>query len=775
MSAAKDAGRSGTQKAASNLRGKVITLQVKEGRLSFFLLMLMLFSIAWSVEMANWVKGLYVVEWTLLGGLVLGFLVTRSRWPRALSHLVSLLVGVPLILWVMARYIGSDLGWRDGLSILAYHFDTWLQIVSAGQTSADTAMFVLLATVLGWWLGYTSAWLVFGTHKVWQALALTGAAMLLVAYGSPPEALPFFLLFMFCALLLAIRVYAYRRQQSWEKAKARYDRDVSFYFLRDGGLLVAVVLTAVWIMPLLSSSPILSDLWAQVEGPWGAMGDEWNRLFSGITGYRQDYENSPFGDRLALGGPVNLSGDMVMWVEAEEGQYWRGALYDRYDGTGWENTDGLNASVATEMHLPLEGEYELRRLVRQTVTPNWSGVGQVFGLGQPIDVGLPIEIRYSFVDSAESDGQDPFSAPAMVSLIKSRVPLRRGQSYGVVSSTSVADVESLREAGDNYPAWITRRYLQLPPALPQRVAELAQEMAAPYDNAYDRATALQDYLRGAIVYNQDIEAPPPGRDGVDYLLFDSREGYCNYYASAMVVMARAAGIPSRLAVGYVGGDFDSEIGQYSVRERNTHAWVEVYFPRYGWVEFEPTASEEPIRRPVRSDEAGPERERPDVESDLERDLARLEEVEDIDQGLIFDPPSQGPSLIGYVLVGLVAALGAVGVAYWSLRSRRSVGLSGVHKAYRQMCSYARFLGVGGRFYQTPYEYGVALATLMPSGARQVGQITDFYVEERFAASATGPAEEQEAQQAWRELRPIMTRELLRRLPRLVRRTVRWRR
>ncbi|MGB3905585.1 MAG: hypothetical protein WBB22_11735, partial [Anaerolineae bacterium] len=264
-------------------------MQVKEGRLSFFLLMLMLLCIAWSMELAGWAEGLYVVEWTALGGLALGFLMTRAGWPRALRHLAGIMAGAWLVVAAMTRYIGPGSGWRDGLDILAYHFDVWLRTVVAGQSSADPAMFVLLMTLLGWWLGYSSAWMVFGTHKVWHALALTGGAMLLVVYGSPPEVAPFFVLFIFCALLLAVRLYVYTQEQSWDSEGAYYDRDIGFYFLRDGGVLVAVVVTAIWILPLLSSSSALSDLWARVGGPWHEVGDEWNQLFSGIKGYRQGY------------------------------------------------------------------------------------------------------------------------------------------------------------------------------------------------------------------------------------------------------------------------------------------------------------------------------------------------------------------------------------------------------------------------------------------------------------------------------------------------------
>ena len=736
--------------------------------------MIMLLCVAWSMELAGWVEGLYVVEWTALGGLVLGFLMTRAGWPRAFRHLAGIMAGAWLVVAAMTRYIGPGSGWRDGLDILSYHFDVWLRTVVAGQSSADPTMFVLLMTLLGWWLGYSSAWMVFGTHKVWHALALTGGAMLLVVYGSPPEVAPFFVLFIFCALLLAVRMYVYTQEQSWDSEGAHYDRDIGFYFLRDGGLLVAIVVTVIWIVPLLSSSSALSGLWARVGGPWHAVGDEWNQLFSGIKGYRQDYANIPFGQQLPLGGPIDLGDEIVMWVETEGGRYWRGAVYDLYDGTGWQNTDDLNATIAADRHLPRDGEYELRYAVVQTVVPNWSGVGQVFGIGQPASVDVPLEIQYSLTEVGAEEGRDPLSASATVSLIKSRIPLNRERPYTVISSSSVADAESLREAGEVYPTWVTRRYLQLPSALPPRVGELAQGVVAPHDNAYDRAIALQDYLRRTIEYREDIEPRPPDRDPIDYLLFDSREGYCNYYASAMVVMARAVGIPSRLAVGYVGGQFDDETGQYAVRERDTHAWVEVFFPRYGWMEFEPTASEAPIVRPTMGEDALRDElrelraHRPESDTPFEVDLS----VEGMSE------PSSVSALgdwgtMGW-MIGLLMMAGSAGAAgFWMIRKRWRKGPSRAERLYRALATYGRLLGVRAQACHTPHEYATLLTEKVPERRWEIRRIVTLYVQDRFSYYGIGPGEEAAAGEAWRRLR----RTLWGKLPRAVlgtgRRVLRW--
>jgi transglutaminase-like putative cysteine protease len=729
--------------------------------------MLMLLSITWSMELAGWVEGVYVVEWTALGGLFVGFLMTRLGWPRVWSHLLSVVVGAALTLAVVGRFSAPGVAWRDAIEVVAYHFDAWLRVALSNRSSSDAAIFVLLMTLLGWWIGYTSAWMVFGDHKVWQALLLSGAAMLLVAYASPPEVAPFFALYVLCALLLAIRLYVFTQEQSWTRHQARYDRDISLTFLRDGGVFVLAILVAVWIVPLLSSSSVLSDLWARFEGPWRTVGDEWNRLFSGVLGHNRGYENIPFGDHLALGGPIELGADIVMWVDTDGARYWRGAVYDRYDGRGWSNSRTLSAVVPAKRDFPAEGPYESRRVIEQSIVPNWSGLGQIFQLGQPLSADVPVEVQFSYLDPNTGETRDPWAAPASVLAGKTRIPVSRERPYRVFSAASIADTTSLRGAGDDYPDWVIQRYLQLPTTLPERVWELAQEIAGPHQSAYDRAVAIQDYLRRTIQYRKDIQPPPSDRDAIDYLLFESREGYCNYYASAMVVLARAVGIPTRLAVGYVGGELEGETGRYVVRELDTHAWVEVFFPRFGWVEFEPTASEPPI---VRAESGADERlETPggEAESRLDRDLSRLEDEE---TGL---PGVLGPTIIGgrsawplAAIAVLAATVGAGAVAWRQLQRRRAEDVSRVGRIYRRMCDYTRLAGAKGASHQTPYEYAALVAQRIPQTTPYVQQIATIFVRDRFGPPTVTREEEMAAERAWGTLRPMLLRRLVGGMPEL---------
>jgi transglutaminase-like putative cysteine protease len=136
----------------------------------------------------------------------------------------------------------------------------------------------------------------------------------------------------------------------------------------------------------------------------------------------------------------------------------------------------------------------------------------------------------------------------------------------------------------------------LPRTIPARVRNLALEITDRITNPYDKAKAIERYLRENYPYDLDVPAPPDGADVADYFLFDLQRGYCDYYATAMVVLARLNGLPARFVSGYAPGSYDAPNAQYIVRELNAHSWSEIYFPHIGWIEFEPTAALPEIER-----------------------------------------------------------------------------------------------------------------------------------------------------------------------------------
>ncbi len=106
---------------------------------------------------------------------------------------------------------------------------------------------------------------------------------------------------------------------------------------------------------------------------------------------------------------------------------------------------------------------------------------------------------------------------------------------------------------------------------------------------YDAVSALEGWMAGHVRYTTDIPALAPGQDGVTHFLFGTRRGYCEQISSAMVVMLRSMGVPAREAVGYVPGSYNPITDLYEVRADDAHAWVQVWYPGYGWQDVDPTA------------------------------------------------------------------------------------------------------------------------------------------------------------------------------------------
>ena len=166
--------------------------------------------------------------------------------------------------------------------------------------------------------------------------------------------------------------------------------------------------------------------------------------------------------------------------------------------------------------------------------------------------------------------------------------------YEVLSQAGLPSPAALRTAPETFPPKLRALYLRLPPKLDPRIRTLANKTAAHLTNNYDRAVAIRNYLRGNFGYTLEAQKIDPS-DPLASFLFEIRKGYCEYFASAMAVMLRTLGIPARMVNGFQTGSYNRLGRDFVVRARDAHSWVEVYFPGYGWIPFDPTP---PDPRPV---------------------------------------------------------------------------------------------------------------------------------------------------------------------------------
>ncbi len=753
-------------------------LELREGWVTVIALLLMSLCVAWAIQVADWTEGLSILQFMVLGGGVTGLVLAKSRVPNHMAHLFSLLAG-----WTSATYLTSQVLARatDLAPVLAVveleaRFHALFFIPFTEGATADNHVFLLLLAVLMWIMAYFSAWAVFRWQRTWWAVILCGVALLLNISYSPVNLTFYLLLFLVFALLLVVRASLAFYEQEWRAANVGYSSEVISVFVRAGLALSVVVILLAWVAPAALASRPLQPFWDRVGEPWRRLQEQSARLFRDLN-----YQNEPplirlGARRMWFGGPVHLEDTPIADIEAEYGRYWRVLVFHEYESDGWLSNDPDIVLIGPNEQDLATPDLELRFEMTQTVRllRNWSAEEPLIAAAQPLRTGLPVRGSVSFLTD-ESDEDISSDVPRLVSIpndpsaLYSRRVLGAGEAYQVTSSLTEVDQESLRETSTLYPDWVVPRYLQLPESLPGRVRLLAEQITEGSATPYDKARAIEAYLR-QYEYDEDIEGPGFNQDGVDYFLFEAKAGYCDYYASSMVVMLRAVGVPARYVRGY--SVREREEGIYHVLESDGHAWPEVFFPGYGWVEFEPTGGEAPLIRPrSQEDEDGSsailERDQP-IPDDLDpmRDFERADGLLD-SEGLA--EPSLWQRLGIWKWVGLVViVLGTVALALLAVRRRRRIeGLTVAARVYEDLVSWVRsLLRIEPLVHQTPNEYAGLVAQQVPRSRQAVERIAGLYVEERFGGRDVSG---QEAEDAWRQTWPALWRRWIQRRVEVVQR------
>lgn len=294
-------------------------------------------------------------------------------------------------------------------------------------------------------------------------------------------------------------------------------------------------------------------------------------------------KTSGFADKVDFGqiGPVTLDPATVMRVElpdVEKGMgsiYLRGAALDSFNGTTWEKERGKLRFIRGD-----GSDFNLSEgagpLVRQEIILDPLDSKVIFGMSRMVRLSGRFQ-------SLSVDRDDTVSLPFN--------PSSRFQytAYSDVARPTAAELDA-----DNrpYPSETLGHYTKTPP-LPERVKELASSVTADAKGTYRKVKAVDTYLKKNYSYTLDPkrdESLPPVED----FLFKNREGYCDHFSTAMTLLLRELRIPTRLVTGYVTSEWNDLGRFYTARQRNAHSWVEVYFPSYGWIPFDPTPSAAPV-------------------------------------------------------------------------------------------------------------------------------------------------------------------------------------
>ncbi len=737
------------------------SLRPAEGLLTLLGLGLMLWTVLDSVMQAAWVEHLGILGWIAVGAVFTSFVLAKTRLPASLCHGLSLAVGAPLVLFFVSRTIASGFDTRDRMGQLWQRFTAWLEITVSGGSGTDNLLFLLFLAALGWAIVYFAIWSVYRDHGVWIPILSTGAG-LIVNLSYARDLSWYIIPYLVGAFALVVRLNVYRQEQAWQRAGVDYETEFGWDFLSTGLVVSGVIIAMVWFAPRAYAAEQISDRFSAVSQPWRDVEGEFNRLFGGLAARYEGGGGRVVGISgisrvMALRGSTNLAPSEIMYIESPRRSYWRGVVYERYTGTGWMMGELTSHELSKgDPRLGSGAEPKGRLPITYTVVVLEPRGEAVVAAAEPRRFSIPVRAELSRVPSTfqswTGEGELPagMEDPVEVGMVRSEAVGRRG-SYSAVSLISVADESSLRQASTNYPEWVKERYLQLP-RLPREVANLARQVAGENGNAYERAKAIETYLRTNYSYSENVIPATGGEDAVAHFLFTGKAGYCDYFASAMAVMLRTQGIPARVAAGYASGVPDEDNAVWTIRDSDSHAWVEAYFPGYGWIDFEPT----PIRPvPVRMDSA---------EGMSSGDSSYWDDDPWMDDfpldpstlDFTYTPPETGginiPRVISYGGAGLLGLVGVLAVVLGLAWQRGLGGFTVGEAAYARMCRLAGWLGVRQAAYQTPAEYAWTLGEKVPEVRREAHDISETYVRLRFGRKVPGGSEESALQQAWERLR-----------------------
>ena len=500
------------------------------------------------------------------------------------------------------------------------------------------------------------------------------------------------------------------------------------------------------------------------------------------------------GDRRELKtGPDTLtppSGDLLKRVPVEQSVQMNFSSKNFLSGGGleWVSREAVLEALAPmefEIDLPNpskdaslpEDIQELATELRENVGPSVEGfVESDITKFLPSDLVLMQVTRYArgedqdLLKTVTLARKEPVTPEVVSWRFKEKVP--EEGAYFMTSHVSIASNDELREAGEEYDGFIRDHYMQLPPELAQRVRDLAERVAQGAETPLDKALAMQSYLRGPdFTYSQDIDAPPLNADGVEHFLLETRTGYSDYFASSMAVLLRAVGVPTRMAAGYAPGEYDDESGLRFVRDSDSHGWVQVYFPGYGWIDFEPTPEWPAHERGLRSQASmelpstgigggGPDLldELPDT---FEDDLTQPPFPAGLQASSSWDPMS--------VVVPAAWTLGAVGSAWLIFQLLWTASLSRatpVERAYTKMSRLGALAGIRRSRHETPVEYGQALGRTDAGIAPAAHRIAWAFAGDRYGRQQLGDEDEQQLDDSWKSMRrSLIARALGRLVPR----------
>ena len=759
----------------TNLRAR-LSAGPAEGWISLFLVAILAVSVALSLDDAGLVLGRRewtdFLAWAALGGVAVGFLGARVRWNRPLAHLIGAAFAaliVPLLAGGVLLPNGSPAARFE--EVARASTQAVLDLALRGlPVTRESGHYLLVLGCLCWANGMFAASAVFRHGRPIGPIIVLGTVLVANAAATTREQIWFLMLFTMAALFLLTRLHALEERATWVRRRIGDPATVGSLYLRGGTVFILATTFAAFALTATAHSAPLAGMWDDLRPALVDISQWLQRIIPAAPDSRSLGVPS-FGQQVTIGGIWSTSNDPALVIERTPGDdrklYWRATVYDAFKLRSWEASSLTNAQREAGVSI-LDGTLDAipatsaRTPQTFKITPQSPLFKVVFSPIDPLSVDRPVTINLS--------GRDGYLQS---------LNIQPGVPYSVTAAIqTIADIDGglthnrLRAAGQNYPASIRSRYLQIPPGTFGPAADLlyaglaARAKSADKDNPFDFATSIVSEFQnsGRYVYDTNVLGVCDDDSSIVECFAADRMGYCEFYASTMVMLLRKHGIPARLVEGFLPGSLNVTTGRETISTGAAHAWVEVYFPAYGWHMFDPTGgglaqppvlvegTQVPLVTPGPSPSFG-------RSSGDPRDGA-----DGPSRGTTTTPPgprgpgdSSGPAII--IAIVLLAVVILLGFLTWRRGPRGPTTPEGV---YASVTGIARRLGFGPRPTQTTFEYATALGDILPGVRPELQTVAAAKVEVAYGKRQLGDERIRAVRDSYRRLRVGLLRLALRR-------------
>ena len=764
-------------------QSRSLPLRPAEGWLTLLATVAMVMVLGGSLQDSRWTPDTSnpdanFLPWVGLIGVTWGVLGAKVGWGRWRTHILGALIAglvLPLIAGGIALGPEAHVGWDPrGLAerlvaMLSVVQGVWTDLVVIGKSqTTQIAHYHLVFGAIVWGAGILAGFTVFAHRRPLDAVVVVGLPIVVNMAVTMHSQLTLMVLFSAAALLLLIRTHVFDEELTWARRKIGDPGTVGQLYLRGGAAFVTAAIVGSVVLTAAASS-------APLQGVWGDMSDRLEGLQQlllqigppggdprpmGIVGFGR---NAPTG---GLWRPNDVVAFRAQLQPQETKKVkWRAGTYAEYTRFGWtwggpENTDDVASGAAQPQPVGEPSSAIGRRDFRARITPDVFRADTIIAPNELVSVdrastAIGIGGSRYFTSVESSDSLNVYDIAAMI-------PVLEDVPGGITEAR-------LRQAGTAYPQELYGIYTFLPKdSMGPRSTELLNTIKANVpriagidpSNPYDLARTMESYLASPahFTYSTDVREAMrtqcTGNVSSVECFAIMKQGYCEFYASAMTVMLRASGVPARVAYGFLPGKRGTDNLEV-VTGALQHWWVEVYFPNSGWVEFDPTGQVgQP--QPIPSGSVGPPTARPTgiaptFPGQRERPTG----------GSAGGRGASGTGAGPFIAIAVILVIGILALAYAAIRRAPNKPMH-PDTAWGSLARLAARLGLGPRPSQTVYEYAGVLGDEVPAVRVEVTTLARAKVEVAYGKRDLGVDRMRRIAEAYHRLQLALIGLILRR-------------